>query len=400
MNSLSSRIHGFWMRHVHPFFVTVRFTTAFADALTTAIVTIYLIGKGLSYTEIGVIWGVSLLVSTVLDFPTGNFADIHGRKLAFVIGVISVGVGALIFGIGNTLEIFLIAALVEGFGTAQVSGSISSWVVDEQIKVGKQDTVGKIFGDSAAAASVGGILGGVFIGFFFTGPLEILYFLSATFYILTGVFVFISIPENYGQPSGRWIGLPKEVLSHFIHSFPLVMLTSVLVLMFACFTVFTFIWQPLALELGIQEGDLGYLYAIFMAGTALGAATMGRISSKIGESIVVIFDFILVGAGFFVISLNHGIVNLALGVVLFAIGFGGALPLLSAYMNTFIPSSIRASTSSLIGTICTGGITVLQVVIGAYIEFRGLIAASLTAIGFAFIGVLILLITYSSFSER
>lgn len=394
--SNSSRIHEYWMQHIHSFFITVRFSSALADALTTAIVTIYLLGKGLSFTEIGIVWSLSLFVATVLDFPTGNFADIYGRRLAFVIGVVSVGIGAFIFGVGTTMEVFLIAALFEGFGTAQISGSISSWVVDEQIKLEKQDAIAKIFGDGGAAASVGGIVGGLCIGLFFTGPLELLFFLSGTVYILTGIFVFISVPDNFGQPSGKWLSLPKEVISHFIHAVPLIMLSAALVLMFACFTVFAFVWQPLALELGIVKGDLGYFYAIFMGGTAVGAFLMGRIAKKIGERITLISNFVLVGAGFSIISADFGIGGLITGIVMFAVGYGGAVPLLSAYMSIFIPSSIRASTMSLVGTIATGGITVLQIAVGAFIESRGLIAASLVAVGIALIGILILLV----FSEK
>lgn len=390
MNNSSTGIHGYWMQHIHSFYVIVRFVFALADALTTAIVTVYLLGKGLSFTEIGAVWSVLLFFSTVLDFPTGNFADIYGRKLAFVIGVISIGLGNFIYGIGRILWVFFIAAFFVGFGGAQISGSLTSWIVDEQIKADKQDVVSKIFGDGAAVASVGGIIGGIFIGIFFTGPLELLYFLSATLFILTGVFVFVSIPDNYGQPTGRWISLPKEVISHYIHSASLIILSVTLVLMFACFTVYLFVWQPLALQLGIQKGDLGYFYAIFMAGSAAGAFGMGRISKKTGEIVTLASCFLFSITGFLTISLNLGIIGLTFGLIQFSLGYGGFIPVLYAYMNVFIPSSIRASTSSLIGTIGTGGIIILQVTMGAFIEFRGLMAASMCAIAFGFMAILAL----------
>jgi MFS family permease len=167
-----------------------------------------------------------------LDFPTGNFADLYGRKLTYTLGVTSVGVGMVVYGVGTALWMFFVAAFFIGFGTAQISGSLSSWLVDEQTKAGKKDTINKIFGDGSAAASVGGITGGVLIGLFFTGPLEIIYFASGTLFVLTGIFAFISVPDNYGQPGGRWLSLPKEALSHFIHSLLLVTLSLTLVLMF------------------------------------------------------------------------------------------------------------------------------------------------------------------------
>lgn len=390
---MSKNMHQFWLQHVHSFFVSVRFLFATATALTNAIGTVYLIGKDLSYTEIGVVWSVTLFFSTVLDFPTGNFADIYGRRLTFASGVISVGAGNLIFGVGDSLWVFYVAAFFVGFGSAQMSGALSSWVVDEQIKQNKRDTVGKIFGDGSAAASMGGVIGGILIGVFFKGPLEVLYFSSGFLLILTGAFVFVSVPENYGKPTSRWIGLPREVMTYFIHSFPLVILSAALVLMFACFTVFLFIWQPLAVDLGMQKGSLGYLYSVFMGGSTAGAFLMGRLK-RVRENVALLVCFLVSAAGFLVISQRIGMYGLVCGLVLFAFGYGGFIPVLYAWSNTFIPSSIRASTSSLVGTIGTGGIIVLQVVMGAFVETYGLGAAAWCAVGFAFAGGGALIVLY------
>ncbi|MGC1121252.1 MAG: MFS transporter [Candidatus Methanofastidiosia archaeon] len=193
------------------------------------------------------------------------------------------------------------------------------------------------------------------------------------------------------MPHSRWIGLPKEVLSSYVHSLPLVILSIALVLIFACYTVFVFVWQPLALELGVQKGDLGYLYSIFMAGSAAGAFLMGRTSRRAGEINILLLCFLLSLTGFLTISLSLGIAGHTFGLLQFAFGYGGLIPVLYAWMNTFIPSSIRASMSSFVGTIGTGGIIILQVVIGAFVQSWGLVMASLCAVLFAFIGICSLL---------
>jgi MFS family permease len=104
MNTLLSHVRSFWKYHVHSFFACTRFLFAIANALTCTIGTIYLLGRGLPYTEIGLVWSVTLFFSTVLDFPTGNFADLHGRKTAYVLGVLSIGVGNFIFGLGDMTD--------------------------------------------------------------------------------------------------------------------------------------------------------------------------------------------------------------------------------------------------------------------------------------------------------
>jgi MFS family permease len=385
-----THIRMYWMQHIHSFYVSVRFSFALAHAFTTTIVTVYLLSKGLSYTDIGAVWGVTLFFSTVLDFPTGNFADLYGRKLAFCVGAASIGTGDFIFAASTEIWMFFVGAFFVGLGSAQVSGSISSWVVDEQTKAHKQDTISKIFGDGSATASVGGIVGGVVIGAFFSGPLEILYVVAGLLFVLTGIFVFVSIPDNYGEPEEGWFGLPKEALSHYVHSLPLIILSALLILIFGLYTVYLFIWQPLALEMGILKGDLGYLYALYMGGSAVGAVIMGRVSKKWGEISTVIFSLTLAAGGFFTIAVHSGLCEFILGLLLLAFGYGGVTPVFYAWMNTFIPSSIRASTSSLIHTIGTGGMMVLQVIMGAFIEAYGLKTAALCAVTFAVIGILAL----------
>lgn len=382
----SSVIHQFWLKRIHSFYIIVRFLFAVALALTASIATIYLLGKGLSYTEVGAVWGTVVLVATVLDFPTGNFADIYGRKTAYVIGIVFYGSGMLLYGIGYTLWMFLAAASFVGFGAAQISGSIFSWVIDELTKMEKGDEVSKVFGDGSAAASVGGIVGGVLIGIFFKGPLEILYYASGILFILIAVFVFISIPDNYGKSSGKWIGLPKEVVNHYIHSYPLLILSGAFVLMLSCYTVFRFTWQPTAIELGIEKGNLGYLYAVFMGGSALGAFIAGRIK-RMGKVFVLLCCFVVVFTGFLTLFFTSGVIMFGCGLIQVAFGYGGFLPLIHAYMNTFVPSSIRASTNSLVSTLTSSGLIMFQIFMGAFIEWKGLAAASMCGAVFAFLGI-------------
>lgn len=95
---------------------------------------------------------------------------------------------------------------------------------------------------------------------------------------------------------------------------------------------------------------------------------MGRIGKRIHEIMILLICFAVTGTGFVTISLNLGILGLVAGLLQFALGYGGFIPVLYAWVNQFIPSSIRASATSLIATIGTGGIIVLQVLMGAMIN--------------------------------
>ena len=49
------------------------------SVLYNAVITAFLIESGFSMTQIGIVWSITLFSNTILDFPTGGFADKFGR---------------------------------------------------------------------------------------------------------------------------------------------------------------------------------------------------------------------------------------------------------------------------------------------------------------------------------
>ena len=88
------------------------------------------LSRGLSLTEIGIVFSVQGFVVLALELPTGGLSDSLGRRpvliLASVIGLLSLG---LIF-VADSVAMFAAAMFLQGIYRALDSGPLEAWYVD------------------------------------------------------------------------------------------------------------------------------------------------------------------------------------------------------------------------------------------------------------------------------
>lgn len=99
---------------------TVQFLVPF---LMSAIgVALPVIGRDLnaSAVQLGLIQTVMVLGTASILLPAGRFADIHGRKRIFIIGVIIMGISTLALGLTGSIRLFLVLRFVQGAGSALI----------------------------------------------------------------------------------------------------------------------------------------------------------------------------------------------------------------------------------------------------------------------------------------
>ncbi len=99
---------------------TVQFLVPF---LMSAIgVALPVIGRDLnaSAVQLGYIQTVMVLGTAAILLPAGRFADIHGRKRIFIIGVIIMGISTLVLGLTGSIRLFLVLRFVQGAGSALI----------------------------------------------------------------------------------------------------------------------------------------------------------------------------------------------------------------------------------------------------------------------------------------
>jgi MFS family permease len=88
------------------------------------------LSRGLTLTEIGIVFAMQGLVVFALELPTGGLSDSLGRRpvllLAGVVALLSMG----LFTIADTVGLFVAAMMLQGVYRALDSGPLEAWFVD------------------------------------------------------------------------------------------------------------------------------------------------------------------------------------------------------------------------------------------------------------------------------
>ena len=125
------------------------------------------LSRGLSLTEIGLIFSIQGLVVLALELPTGGLSDALGRRpvliLASVVGLLSLGV----LYVADSVALFALATLLQGIFRALDSGPLESWYVDATLAAepGAEIEKGLSAGSTvlSVAIAIGALASGVLV---------------------------------------------------------------------------------------------------------------------------------------------------------------------------------------------------------------------------------------------
>ena len=121
--------------------------------------------RGLSLTEIGLLFTVHGVVVVALELPTGGLADVLGRRPVVVAGAVLYLVSCLVFAFATSFPAFLAGILLLGVGRALDSGPVEAWYVDTVHRLDPAADVAPGLAKHSAAdggsLALGAVLGGL-----------------------------------------------------------------------------------------------------------------------------------------------------------------------------------------------------------------------------------------------
>lgn len=134
----------------------------------------FLDGLGFSIQQILILESTFAMALTILEIPSGYFADVYGRKTALTLGSFIQVIGILIFVLSNTFKIFLLGELIIGIGGSLVSGAGEALLYDSLIELKKENAYKKISGNlffyGRMAAVISNIIGAILATIFLRLP--------------------------------------------------------------------------------------------------------------------------------------------------------------------------------------------------------------------------------------
>jgi predicted MFS family arabinose efflux permease len=122
------------------------------------------LSRGLTLTEIGLVFAIQGLVVLALELPTGGLSDALGRRpvliLASIVGLVSLG---LLY-VADSVALFAASTFLQGVYRALDSGPLEAWFVDATLAADPDVGIEKGLSSGSMVASVAIALGALAAG--------------------------------------------------------------------------------------------------------------------------------------------------------------------------------------------------------------------------------------------
>ncbi len=330
------------------------------------ITVLFLLSNDLSFKQILLLQAIHAIIITVMEVPTGAFADIFGRKRTLISGSLLVATGCFFYCIGSEFAVFTLGELLWATGTAIISGADDALLYDTLKQENAEEQYKKIIGNIWSLIFLfeggGSILGGLLATISLRIPIY------ATFVsFFTAVIIAFSFqePEVYTRESEAKLVFKqmKESVTYTLKKKILLLLILVAAVNYIFYAIGFYFYQPYMKAVSINVSLFGVIYFVYNGMSALGSRYASKIEEKTGAINAILLISILryIPLIFMAILISPYSV-----VLLFSIGFsvGVAGPIFSFYINKHTPSEKRATIISLAVMSRTIGFSILSPLFG------------------------------------
>ena len=129
------------------------------------ILTLFWQENGLDLFDIYVLQGLFAVAVVFLEVPTGMIADRIGKRISLLLGTATLCFGMVVYALGSSFAVFLMAEIIFALGIALISGADSALLYDTLHALGRQDEYAAIEGRARSwqmlSFALSNILGGI-----------------------------------------------------------------------------------------------------------------------------------------------------------------------------------------------------------------------------------------------
>jgi len=308
------------------------------------ILTLFLLNKGLNFTQILTLQSISAVGVVLLEVPTGAVADLIGRKLSILLGSLSIALSLLIYIYGTNFLAFAVAELTFSLGMSFKSGADTALLYDTLKSLGQEKNYKHIQSKCFSLALLAQAPGCIIAGYVFKINDDLPMLISFCFMIITiNITLFFKDIKLFQDTTSK-----PSYLSQIVHSGKFIISHAKIkafVIFSMLFNIFFragfWFFQPYMKEVNIDIVYFGYIFALFNIVAAFSSHMADKFTKKtkgktlISLGILLLLSFILMG-------LTHIWIGFIF-ILLQQIARGLYRPIMMSYINKHIPSEKRAT---------------------------------------------------------
>jgi len=338
-----------------PFYLTALIASSLAVALPVWIV---FLKNEFSFLQISFAVSLQSIATILFEIPTGAVADAFGRKMSVVLGIVLQGLLWLALPFIHSEILLYSAFFLMGLLRTLESGADKAWIIDWLNENNGSSLVQEMFVKIQSLHSLGSVISSLLATLLlFYVDIRFLFLVQGTGYILESICLFFFAKENIHRVKRSRVAVQFQDAADSVKNGFNFLFGSKSLLYLVIATTFAvctkdfgcIAWQPLLVNLSLPPERLG---VVFSACSLIGIGTpfiakgllkvIGR--EKHYLSLTTFAEFVLLASLYFVCSPFF-----PLGIIVYlfvSIISDLQSPVGSLYFQSLIPSSIRATISS------------------------------------------------------
>jgi len=292
------------------------------------------------------VWFVTFL----FEIPTGSWADRFGRKNLYIAGIVLNILGVSFYLWADKIYLFVLSAIIVGFGAAIMSGNIEALLHDNLAEKWEEEKYEGVQSNGYTLFFIGRTVACV-LGW-------ILYVMNPIFpFTLTIISMIITLPILF------LLDEPKQVLSHEVTDKKHILLAFSyikkrsnlvyvllwLILLSSIGNMYWFSYQPYLDKIGLRIPSIGAVFAIASAFSAIGSTLLKRLQQKKHHELIIlqylIYSLLLASIGFYFFIKNPSIFWI-MPIILISIIFWFIMSLGNSYILKDIPATHKSTSLS------------------------------------------------------
>lgn len=303
---------------------------------------------GFAMADVFLVQALFGLFAAVLEFPGGYVADRIGYRTAMGVATLCSMSGWVVLGLADGFYGVVFGDLLLAFSLSLTSGTDSALMYESLIELDREPDFGRWFGRAQSLGAAGEGTAALAAGVLFAIWPPLPFFLQAAVWVANAglVFAMVEPSRHVHEDAGTWKRV--RAIFHFaaVRS-PQLRATIATGLVFGLST-FVPVWMIAvhAEDSGLPVAWIGPMWAVANYAVAIGTWASDRVGARIGLSGALVTCALLIGAGFFGLGLTHAVWGFAF-YYLICLGRGLNGPVLAHVRQRLIPSSDRASLSSI-----------------------------------------------------
>ncbi len=322
-------------------------------AFWLAIYAIFFLERGLSYSEILILYAVLNGIQMILEIPSGALADRWGRRRVLMLGALVQAIGNLLIAFGNSLSPFVIGMGLNGAAMAFISGSDAAFIYDTLKFVGRENEFKRVEGHAYMFNLLGwgaaGLLGGILAVRDISVPFILTAFASLLAFLVMAI---CQEPPRLHHALEVPLHASGRLMAHAWRTVRQNRLIAAAVLFNAAIIGTLLIKhkfsQPYLLMAGVDLAYFGVVYFVWLIFAAAASHFSEKIDRRLGPATYFITLPILTGLVMIYLGFFQNWVGVAL-ILLHQYVWGSLRPQINQIINRETPTAIRATVLSIAG---------------------------------------------------